>query len=34
MKAMILGYIALTKTRANTSEFANEGNEGNEKLSL
>jgi hypothetical protein len=34
MRAMILGYIALTKTRASTSDSPNEGNEGNEKLSL
>lgn len=34
MRAMFFGWIALTKTRANTSDFANEGNAGNQKLSL
>ena len=34
MKAMFLGRIALTKTRANTSDFANEGNAGNRFSSL
>lgn len=34
MRAMFFACIALTKTRANTSEYANEGNAGNQKLSL